>query len=60
MTASVLGYMVLHAAVAGMFGFLLQRYFVGATLEMSLIWAVVFGAGAAGLAWHQSNRQGRT
>ena len=56
MTANVLRNIVVHAAAASMFGFVLQRFIVDASMEMSLIWATVFGAAAAGLAWHQSNR----
>jgi hypothetical protein len=50
------GYMLLHAAVASAFIFLLQRYTLGATFESSLLWAVTFGGCAAGLAYMQSNR----
>jgi hypothetical protein len=46
----------LHAAVAAGFMFLLQRYGLSATLESSLLWAIVFGGCAAGLAYSQANR----
>ena len=49
-------YILLHAAAAALFIFLLQRYGLSATLESSLLWAVVFGGCAAGLAYSQSNR----
>jgi hypothetical protein len=49
-------YVVLHALAAGAFIFLLQRYALSASLETSLLWAVTFGACAAGLAYKQSNR----
>ena len=49
-------YVLLHTAVAALFIFLLQRYFLSATLESSLLWAVVFGGCAAMLAFKQANR----
>jgi hypothetical protein len=49
-------YMLLHAAAASAFIFLLQRYVLDATLQSSLLWAVAFGGCAAGLAYVQSNR----
>jgi hypothetical protein len=49
-------HMALHAAAAGTFMFLLQRYALSASFESSLLWALVFGACAAGLAYSQSNR----
>ena len=49
-------YIVLHAAAASAFIFLLQRYALSASLESSLLWAVTFGGCAAGLAYMQSNR----
>jgi hypothetical protein len=49
-------YILLHAALAAAFVFLLQRYALSATLETSLLWAVVFGGCAAGLAYSQSKR----
>jgi hypothetical protein len=49
-------YIALHAVMAGAFIFLLQRYVMSATLELSLLWALAFGGGAAGLAYKQSNR----
>jgi hypothetical protein len=50
------GYMLLHAAAASAFIFMLQRYALGATYESSLLWAVTFGGCAAGLAYVQSIR----
>jgi hypothetical protein len=49
-------YVLLHTAVAATFIFLLQRFFLSATLESSLLWAVVFGGCAAMLAYKQANR----
>jgi hypothetical protein len=48
---------VLHAVAAAVFMFLLQRFAMAATLEMSLLWAVAFGGGAAVLAARQTNRR---
>lgn len=45
-----------HAALAGVFFFVLQRYAMGETLETSLLWGAFFAAAAALLAWHQSRR----
>ena len=47
---------LLHTAAAATFIFLLQRYALSATLESSLLWAVVFGGCAAVLAAQQANR----
>jgi hypothetical protein len=49
-------YIALHAAAAAAFIFLLQRYSMNASLDTSLLWALGFGACAAGLAYKQSNR----
>jgi hypothetical protein len=49
-------YVALHTAVAATFIYLLQRYFLSATQESSLLWAVVFGGCAAMLAYKQANR----
>jgi hypothetical protein len=49
-------YILLHAVLAAAFVFLLQRYALSATLQTSLLWAVVFGGCAAGLAYSQRNR----
>ena len=49
-------YIGMHAFAAAAFIFLLQRYALSATLETSLLWAVVFGGCAAGLAYSQRNR----
>ena len=49
-------YIALHTVTAATFIFLLQRYALSATLETSLLWAVVFGGCAAGLAYSQRNR----
>ena len=47
---------LLHTVAAATFIFLLQRYALSATLESSLLWAVVFGGCAAVLATAQANR----
>ncbi len=49
-------YIGLHAVVAAGFIFLLQRYGLNASLETSLLWALILGACAAGLAYSQANR----
>jgi hypothetical protein len=56
MRANALRYIALHAAGGAVFGFALQYFALGASLEISLLWAALFGLGAAGLAWHQSKR----
>ena len=48
--------MVLHAIAAAAFIFLLQRYALNATLGSALLWALIFGGCAAGLAYSQSKR----
>jgi hypothetical protein len=47
---------LLHTVAAATFIFLLQRYALSATLESSLLWAMVFGGCAALVATAQSNR----
>ncbi|MET0705746.1 MAG: hypothetical protein ABWY82_02715 [Tardiphaga sp.] len=49
-------YIALHTAAAATFIYLLQRFFLSATQESSLLWAVVFGGCAAMLAYKQTNR----
>ena len=49
-------YMALHAMAAAAFIFLLQRYTLSASLETALLWALMFGGCAAGLAYAQSKR----
>jgi hypothetical protein len=49
-------YIALHAVAAAAFIFLLQRYVLHASLESCLLWALVFGGCAAGLAYKQTNR----
>ena len=49
-------YIALHAVAASALIFLLQRYGLSASLDSSLLWALTFGACAAGLAYMQSNR----
>jgi hypothetical protein len=47
----------LHTVAAAAFMFLLQRFVMGATFEMSLLWVIAFGGGAAVLASRQANRR---
>ena len=49
-------YIALHTLAAAVFIFALQRYLLHASLETSLLWALVLGGCAAGLAYSQSNR----
>jgi hypothetical protein len=49
-------YIALHTFAAAVFIFTLQRFALHASLETSLLWALTFGACAAGLAYMQSNR----
>jgi hypothetical protein len=49
-------YIGLHTVAAAAFVFLLQRYVLHASLESCLLWALVLGGCAAGLAYSQSNR----
>jgi len=49
-------YIALHALMAAVFIFLLQRYVMDASIGLSLLWALALGGGAAGLAYKQSNR----
>jgi Na+-transporting NADH:ubiquinone oxidoreductase subunit NqrB len=49
-------YIALHTSAAAVFIFALQRYALNASLETSLMWALMLGGCAAGLAYMQSNR----
>jgi hypothetical protein len=49
-------FVALHAVAAAAFIFLLQRYALSASLETALLWALMFGGCAAGLAYSQSKR----
>jgi hypothetical protein len=49
-------YIALHSLAAAGFIFLLQRYALHASIESSLLWALVLGGCAAGLAYSQTNR----
>ena len=49
-------YVALHALAAAGFMFLLQRYAMNGSLDASLLWALIFGGCAAGLAYMQSKR----
>ena len=50
------GFIAMHAALAAIFMFLLQRFVMNATQETSLLWALTFAVCAAGLAYKQANR----
>ena len=50
------GFIAMHATVAAVFIFLLQRFGLNASLESSLLWAMTFAMCAAGLAYKQANR----
>jgi hypothetical protein len=56
MTAAAWRNVALHTAGAAVFGFVLLRFVLSASWEMSLLWAACFGAGAAGVAWRQNKR----
>jgi hypothetical protein len=49
-------YIALHTLAAAVFIFTLQRFLLHASLETSLLWALVLGGCAAGLAYTHSNR----
>jgi hypothetical protein len=49
-------YILLHAAAAALFIFLLQRFALSASLDSALLWAITFGGCAAGLAYMQTHR----
>jgi hypothetical protein len=48
--------MAVHAVTAAAFFFVLQHYFLGETVGVSLAWAVFGACGAVGLAYAQSRR----
>lgn len=48
--------MAQHAAMAGVFFFVLQHFVLKESVETSLLWAAFFAAAAAILAWVQSRR----
>ena len=49
-------YIALHTLAAAVFIFALQHFLLHASLETSLLWALMLGGCAAGLAYTQSNR----
>ena len=51
-----LRYILLHAAAAALFIFVLQRYALNASFDSALLWAITFGGCAAGLAYMQTKR----
>ena len=56
MTAEAWRNVALHTMGAAVFGFVLLRFVLGASAEMSLLWAALFALGAAGIAWRQNKR----
>ena len=50
------GWMAVHSAAAAAFFFTLQYWGLKQSLESSLIWAAVGGAGAAWVSWQQTGR----
>jgi hypothetical protein len=49
-------YIALHTIAAAVFIFVLQFYALKAPIESAILWAVVFGGCAAGLAAMQASR----
>ena len=49
-------HILLHTAAAGAFVFILQRFALNQSVETARAWALVFGIGAAALAWKQTER----
>jgi len=58
MTAQAWRNVALHTAGAAAFGFVLTRFVLAATWEMSLLWAACFAVGAAVIAWRQNQNRG--
>lgn len=56
MTGEILRHIVLHAACAAVFIFVLNYYILKTELQSAVFWAIGFGAMAAGLAYQQSKR----
>jgi hypothetical protein len=56
MTGEVIRHIVLHAACAAVFIFVLNYYILKTELQSAVFWAIGFGAMAAGLAYQQSKR----
>ena len=56
MTVASLRYIALHSAGAAVFGFVLNRFALGSSLEVSIGVAAAFAAAAAVLAWTQTKR----
>ncbi len=50
--------LALHVVLAAAFFFSLQRFMMKESLEVSLVWAAIGGAGAAWLAWRQGRGGG--
>ena len=48
--------MVFHAALAGAFFFVLNRYGLDQPLVLSVVWGLVAAPGAAYLVWQQARR----
>ena len=47
-----------HVLLASAFFFCLQKFVLGESLEISLVWAIAGGGGAGLLAWLQYRRGG--
>ncbi len=56
MSSQALRYVAMHAVIATVFGFSLNRFMLGMTTEVSLMSGAVLGAAAAALAWYQTQR----
>ena len=58
MTLANIRYIGLHALCAAVFIFVLNVYILKSELESAVLWAIGFGAMAAGLAYQQTKRTG--
>lgn len=47
-------HMAMHAAAAAAFFFVLQRFLMKESMEISLLWSAVGAVGAALLAWYHT------
>jgi hypothetical protein len=56
MPGGTYGYIAIHGGLAALFFFVLQRFVLNQTMESSLLWGGLLGAGAAGIAWLQTRR----
>jgi hypothetical protein len=58
MTSAAWRNVALHTVGAAVFGFVLLRFMLAASWEMSLLWAACFAVGAAFIAWRQNQSKG--